>query len=103
MAEFFTLEADTQGYDAIFNSNVELANLMFAGMLDDDAEPTGSISVASLTDSTGGTPGLSLVDVTASHDQAKLNDNFATLNAKVDAILGALRITGGTGILADEP
>lgn len=100
MADLVILTHDTQGWDAIMNANFELLQEALEGMLDAD-EPTGSIAVASLTDSTGGASGPTLVDVTASHDQTKLNNNFASLNAKMDQILGALRITGGVGILSD--
>jgi hypothetical protein len=49
---------------------------------------------AAFTDSTGGTAAASLVDVTASHDQAKLNDNFATLAKLVLAMRTALVNSG---------
>ncbi len=101
MAVLLTLTHDTQGWDAILNANFELLQEVLVGMLDDATVPTGSIAVISLTDSTTGTPGATLVDVTASHDQVKLNDNFASINAKVDEILSALRKTGGVGVLSD--
>ena len=49
-----------------------------------------SARVAELTDSTGGTPARSLADVTGSHSQSVLNNNFASLNTKVNAIMDAL-------------
>lgn len=48
--------------------------------------------MAELTDSTTGTAAASLVDVTSSFDQDKLNDNFASLAAKVNTLI---RRTGG--------
>jgi hypothetical protein len=41
-----------------------------------------------ITDSTGGVAAASMVDVGATHDQAKINANFATLAAKVNYLLG---------------
>lgn len=46
-----------------------------------------SVEVVDLTDSTTGTANDTLVDVTSSFVQATLNDNFADLAAKVNAIL----------------
>lgn len=100
MADLVLLTHDTQGWDAILNANFELLQGALEGMLD-SIEPTGSIAIVSLTDSTTGTPGATINDVTASHDQAILNSNFASINAKVDAILAALRQTGGVGVLSD--
>ena len=42
----------------------------------------------SITDSSGGVAAASMVDVGATHDQAKINANFATLAAKVNYLLG---------------
>jgi hypothetical protein len=49
--------------------------------------------IANLTDSTGGSDGSELVDVTtlAIADPAKINNNFATMNADLNAIKAALR------------
>lgn len=43
---------------------------------------------------TVGTPAAALVDVTASHDQAKLNNNFATLGTELNEVKAALRAAG---------
>lgn len=43
--------------------------------------------VASLTDSTGGTPGATLAASTSTYDAAIINDNVATLNAKIDELI----------------
>lgn len=54
-----------------------------------------STAIADLTDNTGGTPASSLVDVSLGFDETTdnvgINANFASLNAKVDAILLAMR------------
>lgn len=50
-------------------------------------------AVADITTATG-TPAAGTVDVTASHSQSELNNNFATQNAKINAILAALRSAG---------
>lgn len=48
-------------------------------------------AVASLTDSTTGTPGSTLSQVSGSGADPTINNNFASLNAKLDALLAALR------------
>jgi hypothetical protein len=47
----------------------------------------GALTATGLTDSTTGTADSTLADVTASHDQALLNNNFADLAAKYNAAL----------------
>lgn len=54
-------------------------------------------AVASLTDSTTGTADDTVADVGAAFSQATLNNNFADLTAKLNAILAALR---GAGLIA---
>jgi hypothetical protein len=51
-------------------------------------------TVSDLTDSTTGTPGGTIADVGAAFSQTTLNDNFASLTAKVNAILDALQAAG---------
>lgn len=51
-------------------------------------------TVAALTSEGPGTPATGLVDVGAAFSQVTLNDNFATLGAKVDAILAAIKAAG---------
>lgn len=51
----------------------------------------GGAAVADITDSTGGTADGTLADVTASFNQAILNNNFADLAAKLNALLAELR------------
>lgn len=48
-------------------------------------------AIADIADNTGGVADGTLVDVGAAFDQATLNNNFAELAAKVNAILSALR------------
>jgi hypothetical protein len=49
---------------------------------------------AAITDSTGGTAGFTLADVTATPTQTLINNNFASLNRQMDAIRTAL-VTAG--------
>ncbi len=56
-------------------------------------QPSGA-SQAAITDSTGGTAGFTLSDVTASHSQSILNNNFASLNRQLDAFRTALVAAG---------
>lgn len=51
-------------------------------------------AVASLTDSTTGTADATVADVGATFSQATLNNNFADVTAKINAILAALRAHG---------
>ena len=51
-------------------------------------------AIADVTDSTGGTADGTLDDAGASYTQATLNNNFAELATKVNAILAALRAHG---------
>jgi predicted RecA/RadA family phage recombinase len=48
----------------------------------------GGNRATAITDRSGGVAAASLVDVGATHDQTKLNANFATLAAKVNYLLG---------------
>ena len=48
-------------------------------------------AIASLTDSTTGTANDAVADVGAAFSQATLNNNFADVTAKINAILTALR------------
>lgn len=53
-----------------------------------------SANQATITDITGGTPGSSLVDVTATPTQTAINNNFATINVLLLAIRTALVDSG---------
>lgn len=55
---------------------------------------TQGTAIASLTDSTTGTADATVANVGASFSQATLNNNFADLTAKVNAILAAMRTAG---------
>lgn len=57
---------------------------------------TQATAIASLTDSSTGTANDTVTDVGGSFTQATLNNNFADLAAKINAILAALR---GAGII----
>jgi len=48
-------------------------------------------AIVSLTDSSGGTAGDTIVDVPATYTEATLANQLASLTAKVNAILTALR------------
>jgi hypothetical protein len=56
--------------------------------------PSAESAIASLTDSSGGTPDGTIAAVSGSGADADINNNFAELNAKVDSILTALRNLG---------
>lgn len=58
---------------------------------------TQATAIVSLTDSSTGTANDTVADVGAAFSQANINNNFADLTAKVNAILAALR---GAGIIA---
>lgn len=51
------------------------------------------LDVDKLTDSTTGTAGNTLSDVGATPTQAAINNNFATLNAKLNEVLDRLKAT----------
>jgi len=64
------------------------------------AAGTQASAIVSLTDSTGGTANDTMVAIGATNSgdvSANINNNFADLAAKVNAILAALR---GAGIIA---
>lgn len=48
-------------------------------------------ALVALTDSSGGTPGNTIVDVPASYTEATLANQLASLTAKVNAIIAALK------------
>ena len=56
--------------------------------------PASEAAIASLTDSTGGTPDGTLDAISGSGADAGINKNFAELHAKLDAVLVALRAYG---------
>lgn len=62
--------------------------------LQDTAGSTPAAVVAALTDSTGGTANDTLTDVGASFSQSALNNNFADVAGKLNAILTALKNAG---------
>lgn len=56
--------------------------------------PVPQTKISTLTDSTGGVANDALTDVGAAFNQATLNNNFADVAAKINAILAALRANG---------
>lgn len=65
----------------------------------EQASVTAQGAIAELTNSTGGTPGATLVAVgdTTTNQAVPINNNLASLNAKINAIITALE---GAGIVA---
>jgi len=57
---------------------------------------TQRTNIGAITDNTGGTPGTSVDDVGGSFDQSTLNDNFATLVQKMNAVEQVLQDLGLT-------
>ena len=49
------------------------------------------VALVALTDSSGGTPSNTIVDVPASYTEATLANQIASLTAKVNAIIAALK------------
>ncbi len=89
-----------QGGDVLVVASGGEINVESGGKL--TAAGTQASAIASLTDSTGGTANDTLVDLAsggtwAAGVETKVEDNFADLAAKINAILAALR---GAGIIA---
>ena len=61
------------------------------------APQTQAPAIASLVDTSTGTSGNTIVDVGSTHSQATLDNNFATLAAKVNAIIVTLKRHGLMG------
>lgn len=61
------------------------------------ANGTQAAAVTALTDSSTGAAGNTIANVGTEFSQATLNNNFASLSAKVNAALAALK---GAGIIA---
>lgn len=122
MADLVNLTTDTQGWDAVINSNNDEVNGQLSSMLNadnstgtDTIADQGALTAEVLTDSTTGSATNTINDVGASFSQSTLNDNFASLvdennklrtdvdnlRAKVNTLLAALRQTGGVGIISD--
>lgn len=53
-------------------------------------------AIASLTDNSTGTAGSAVADAGASYTQATIDNNFATLTAKVNALIAVLKSAGIT-------
>lgn len=80
--------------DATATSNWRMTGDDFAKWL--IADNQYSVAIADLTDSTGGSAGATISDVGSSFNQATLNNNFASLTSKINAINTALATIGLT-------
>lgn len=58
------------------------------------ATPASKTAVSGLTDSTGGTADSTVQNVGAAFSQATLNNNFADITAKLNAVISALQSYG---------
>lgn len=97
-----TIEYGTQGWSAIQRNNMQLldtklvnvlsgnAKILGAGLVVDpigsQADPAAQTS-ATLTDSTGGTAGATLVAAGVAYTEANINDNFASVGAQVNNLV----------------
>lgn len=116
-----TFEYKTPGWSAIEKSNIELldeklVNVMTGAKIlgQDECEDPDTQTSADLTDSSGGTVSLTIAGVSGSGADATINDNFASLTDqvkklvadnedlrdKIVELLGILRKTTGSGVLA---
>jgi len=122
MADLTNIPNNTAGWDALINANNDLLRTHLLEMLNgtkntgDDAivDPT-TITAQTLTDSTTGTPGITINDGTATYSQTITNDNNASLLTEINSLktdltatratlvtlLAYLRKTGGLGLIAD--
>lgn len=120
-----TVSAHASGWREIYNTNFEKINTKIGTSIDPDAEDYGSIAVAdaaaatvdTLTDNSGGTASTTIAAVSGTGDDTNINSNNATFAAEIaklaadnaslrdqlNALLAALRITGGVGVLDDNP
>lgn len=85
----FTVHSDASGKTVVQADPVANA-LAFFGATPAAQSPTS----ADLIDQTAGVAGGTMVDVGASHSQAVLNANFASLTAKVNTLLDTLKRFG---------
>lgn len=81
-----------QGGDRLTVDNGGSINVLTGGKI--LANGTQASAITNLTDSTTGTANDTLTDVGVAFAQATLNNNFADLAAKVNAILTAIRNAG---------
>lgn len=86
-----TGDQDLSGY--VLTSSIGSAVQAYSARLDTLAAGTAS-AVTDLTDSTGGTAGGTVNDVTGAFDQTILNDNFASILAKLAELTAALQTAG---------
>lgn len=69
----------------------ELAKEVAAQIADAVASNAAVAALVALTDSTGGTPGDTIVDVPASYTEATLANQLSSLAVKVNAVIAALK------------
>jgi hypothetical protein len=84
-----------QGGDELVIANGGEINVETGGII--TANGTQASAVADLTDNSGGTANDTIEAVSGSGADAAINNNFADLAAKVNALIAALE---GAGILA---
>lgn len=119
-----TISAGQQEWMTIYNTNWQKLNTKLGASIATAAVAHGSQAVADanaatvdmLTDSSGGTPATTIAAVLGSGADTTINNNFASLTAEItkltadnaslrsqlNALLAALRVTDGMGILADN-
>lgn len=93
-----TIDLGTEGWDAIFNLDMELLDEKLESVMNGNkdlgvgtvAANTNTVTAAqaqqsaAVTDSTTGTAGLTINDVGATFSQSALNDNFASIAAQLN-------------------
>ncbi len=83
------------GGDQLVVASGGVINVETGGVI--QANGTQASAITALTDSTTGTGDNTVVDVGAAFNQATLNNNFADLIAKINALIAAVK---GAGITA---
>jgi hypothetical protein len=68
-----------------------LGKLIQDGIADATSANAAVIALVALTDSSGGTPSNTIVDVPGAYTEATLANQLASLTAKVNAIIAALK------------
>lgn len=69
----------------------ELAKEVANQIADGTSTNPAIVALVSLTDSSGGTPSNTIVDVPGTYTEATLANQLASLTAKVNAIIAALK------------
>lgn len=79
------------GTGAVNNERVFTKSLLTAVSASTVKTKPAVVALVALTDSSGGTPSNTIVDVPASYTEATLANQIASLTAKVNAIIAALK------------